>query len=54
MALDPSRESNDPYPESARTRERAAEVHASMLQAGLGLGALAAGSLFLWQLARNR
>jgi Fe-S oxidoreductase len=54
MALDPSRESNDPYPESARTRERAAEVHASMLQAGLGLGALAAGSLLLWRATRNR
>jgi len=54
MALDPSRESNDPYPESARVRERDAQIRASMTHAGLGLGALAAGSLLLWRLAGNR
>jgi FAD/FMN-containing dehydrogenase/Fe-S oxidoreductase len=54
MALDPSRESNDPYPEAARVRERDAQIRASMTRAGLGLGALAAGSLLLWRLAGNR
>ncbi len=47
IALDPSHESNDPYPESARARERDSEIRSSMTRAGLGLGALAAGSL-LW------
>ncbi len=54
MALDPSRESNDPYPESARVRERDAQISDSMKRAGLGLGALAAGSLLLWRLAGSR
>ncbi len=54
LALDPSAESNDPYPESARVRERDAQIRDSMKRAGLGLGALAAGSLLLWRLAGNR
>ncbi len=41
MALDPSAESNDPYPESARVRERNGQISTSMTRAGLGLGALA-------------
>ncbi len=54
MALDPSADSNDPYPESARVREQDAEIRSSMKRAGVGLGALAAGSLLLWRLARTR
>ncbi len=54
MALDPSAESNDPYPESARSREQESEVRFSMTRASLGLGALAAGSLLLWRALRNR
>ena len=53
MALDPSHEANDPYPESARVRQRDAEVRSSMQRAGLGLGALAAGALLLWRFARR-
>jgi len=54
MALDPSRESNDPYPESARVRERDAEIRSSMKRAGLGLGALAAGGFLLCAATRKR
>jgi FAD/FMN-containing dehydrogenase/Fe-S oxidoreductase len=54
MALDPSSHTADPFPESDLVRQREAEVRASMNRAGLGLGALAAGGLLLWQLARNR
>ena len=55
MALqDPSQDSGDPFPESAQVRQRDAEVQASMKRAGLGLGALAAGGLLLWQFSRNR
>jgi hypothetical protein len=43
-----------PYPETVLVRQRDAEVKSSMRRAGLGLGALAAGGLLLWQLARNR
>jgi FAD/FMN-containing dehydrogenase/Fe-S oxidoreductase len=43
-----------PYPESASVRQRESEVRSSMARAGLGLGALAAGSLLLWKLARTR
>jgi len=53
MALSPESQS-DPFPESASVRQREAEVRASMKQAGLGLGAMAAGALLLWQFARNR
>jgi Fe-S oxidoreductase len=44
---------DDPYPESRLVREREAEVKASMNRAGLGLGALAAGSLLLWAATRR-
>jgi FAD/FMN-containing dehydrogenase/Fe-S oxidoreductase len=55
MALEsPSSTANDPYPESARVRQQEAEVRSSMTGAGLGLGALAAGGLLLWQFSRNR
>ena len=54
MALDPSGESNDPYPESARVRQRESEIRSSVTRAGLGLGALAAGSLLLWAATRKR
>ena len=53
MALDSSRESNDPYPESVRIRQRDSEIRSSMTRAGLSLGALAAGGLLLWKLARR-
>jgi hypothetical protein len=43
-----------PYPESALVRQHEAEVRASMRRAGLGLGALAAGTLALWLFARSR
>ena len=43
-----------PYPESARTRQREAEVLQSMKRAGLGLAALAAGGALLWELSKNR
>ena len=43
-----------PYPESASTRQREAEVFQSMKHAGLGLAALAAGGALLWGLSRRR
>jgi FAD/FMN-containing dehydrogenase/Fe-S oxidoreductase len=43
-----------PYPESARMRQREAEVFSSMKRAGLGLAALAAGGALLWQLSKRR
>jgi FAD/FMN-containing dehydrogenase/Fe-S oxidoreductase len=55
MALNPASQiADDPFPESALFRQHEAEVRASMKRAGLGLGALAAAGLLLWQLARNR
>jgi FAD/FMN-containing dehydrogenase/Fe-S oxidoreductase len=55
MALQPSAlDRDDPYPESQLVRERQAEVKASMKRAGIGLGALAAGSLLLWAYSRKR
>jgi Fe-S oxidoreductase len=42
-----------PYPESARTRRRDAEVLQSMKRAGLGLAALAAGGALLWKLSKK-
>jgi hypothetical protein len=53
MALDPSRESNNPYPESARVRERESEISDSMTRASLGLGALAVGGFLLWAATRK-
>jgi FAD/FMN-containing dehydrogenase/Fe-S oxidoreductase len=43
-----------PYPESARTRQREAEVSDSMKRAGLGLAALTAGTALLWQFSKRR
>jgi hypothetical protein len=43
-----------PYPESALVSQHETEVRRSMQRAGLGLGALAAGTFLLWQLTRNR
>jgi hypothetical protein len=54
MALDPSPIADDPFPESALMRQREAEIRDSMKRAGLGLGALAAAGLLLWQLGRTR
>jgi Fe-S oxidoreductase len=55
MALqDTDQNTAGPFPESANVRQRKAEVQSSMKRAGLGLGALAAGGLLLWQYSRNR
>jgi FAD/FMN-containing dehydrogenase/Fe-S oxidoreductase len=43
-----------PYPESSLVSQSQAEVRSSMTRAGLGLGALAAGTLLLWKASRNR
>ena len=53
MALEPP-QADDPFPESAMVRQREAEVRSSMKQAGLGIGALAAAGLLLWQFGRTR
>jgi FAD/FMN-containing dehydrogenase/Fe-S oxidoreductase len=51
MALQPSAlDQDNPYPESQRTRERQAEVQASMIRAGAGLAAAAAGALVIYAL----
>jgi FAD/FMN-containing dehydrogenase/Fe-S oxidoreductase len=42
-----------PYPESARIRQREAEVFQSMKRAGLGLAAVAAGGALLWELSKR-
>jgi FAD/FMN-containing dehydrogenase/Fe-S oxidoreductase len=42
------------YPESARTHQCEVEVLRSMKHAGLGLAALAAGGVLLWELSRRR
>jgi hypothetical protein len=54
MALDPSQPAADLFPESAIVNQREAEVRSSMKRAGLGLGAITAGALLLWQFSRNR
>jgi len=43
-----------PYPESSLVSQSQAEIRSSMTRAGLGLGALAAGTLLLWAATRNR
>ncbi len=43
-----------PYPESALVTQHESEVRRSMQRAGLGLGALAAGAVLVWQFTRNR
>jgi hypothetical protein len=52
MALAPSGNSQ-PYPESASTRLCEGQVLKSMKQAGIGLAALAAGGMLLWELYRK-
>ncbi|MGC2770983.1 MAG: FAD-linked oxidase C-terminal domain-containing protein, partial [Candidatus Sulfotelmatobacter sp.] len=52
-AVDPSMPDSYPYPESARTQQREAEVLRSMKHAGLGLAAMAAGGVLLWELSRK-
>ena len=42
-----------PYPESARQRQREAELSRSIKRAGIGLAALAAGGALLWELSRK-
>ncbi|MGO9088989.1 MAG: FAD-binding and (Fe-S)-binding domain-containing protein [Candidatus Sulfotelmatobacter sp.] len=55
MALNSDSQADaDSFPESALVRQHQAEVRDSMKRAGLGLGALAAAGLLLWQLSRNR
>jgi len=55
MALEsPAQNTDDPYPESSLVRQRDADIRSSMQRAGLGLGALAAGTLLLWRFARSR
>jgi FAD/FMN-containing dehydrogenase/Fe-S oxidoreductase len=54
MALDPSQIAADPFPESATVRRREEDLRSSMRRAGLGVAALAAGTLLLWRFARSR
>jgi FAD/FMN-containing dehydrogenase/Fe-S oxidoreductase len=53
MTGDNPRESR-PYPESARVRQREADVFLSMKHSGLGLAAMAAGGALLWEWSRRR
>jgi hypothetical protein len=54
MALQPSAlDIDDPYPESRAVQSHQGEVNASMKQAALGVGALAAGAALLWHLTRR-
>jgi FAD/FMN-containing dehydrogenase/Fe-S oxidoreductase len=46
-------ERSEPYPESAGSRRRDAEVSQSMKRAGIGLAAIAAGAALLWELSRK-
>ena len=55
MALEPSAlDKDDPYPESRAVRDQQQEIGASMKQAGLTLGALAAAGLLTWASRRIR
>jgi Fe-S oxidoreductase len=57
MAVRQSREAqasdSGRYPESAHRQQREAEILQSMKRAGLGLAALAAGGVLLWELSRR-
>jgi FAD/FMN-containing dehydrogenase/Fe-S oxidoreductase len=57
MALSQSGEDHapdfGPYPESASTNQREAEVRRSMKHGGLGLAAIAAGGILLWELSKR-
>jgi FAD/FMN-containing dehydrogenase/Fe-S oxidoreductase len=48
-----SRPSDNPYPESASVKRRAAEIRNSMTRAGLGLGAAIACGLLLWKFSKS-
>jgi len=52
MAFEPSGVTDDPFPESATVRHRDADISSSMMRAGLGLGALAAGAFLLRRFAK--
>jgi hypothetical protein len=55
MALQPSAvDKDDPYPESRAVREQEAEIRASMKQAGITVGAVAAVGLLAWAFTRRR
>jgi FAD/FMN-containing dehydrogenase/Fe-S oxidoreductase len=54
MALHNEPPTEHSHPESSRARCREAELRSSMMRAGLGLGALAAGGFLLWKLSRTR
>jgi hypothetical protein len=55
MALQPSAvDEDDPYPESRAVREQEAEIRASMKQAGITVGAVAAVGLLAWAFTRRR
>jgi Fe-S oxidoreductase len=53
MALTPTLQKSEPYPESAQVREQEAELRQSMMKAGMAAGSLAAAGLLLWRLARK-
>ncbi len=52
MALEPSRVTDGPFPESAIVRQRDADVGSSIKRAGLGLAALAAAAFLLRRYAK--
>jgi Fe-S oxidoreductase len=55
IALQPSAlDKDDPYPESRSVREQEAEIRASMKQAGITVGAVAAVGLLAWAFTRRR
>jgi Fe-S oxidoreductase len=54
MALHPSAlDKDDPFPESRAMREQEADIHASMKQAGMALGAVAAFGVLTWAFTRR-
>jgi FAD/FMN-containing dehydrogenase/Fe-S oxidoreductase len=53
MALTPTLQRDDPYPESIQVRKQEAELRQSMMKAGMAAGSLAGAGLLLWRLARK-
>ncbi|HUO14108.1 MAG TPA: FAD-linked oxidase C-terminal domain-containing protein [Verrucomicrobiae bacterium] len=51
MALDPSLQASEPYPESRSLRTRETAIQASMTRSALSLGALAFAGLLFWRLS---